>query len=55
MFKCNFFLFARELALRGVKKGGSIEVSGWVTTYPSSKSILALTSHLGQSCDLGEE
>ena len=54
MCKNNFFLFARDLAQGGVKKDGSIEVSGRVTTYPSPKSILALTSHLGQNCDLGE-
>ena len=32
----------------------SIEVSGYLTTYPSHKSTLTLTSHLGQNCDLRE-
>ena len=33
---------------------GSIEVSGELTTYPTPKSTLTPTSHLGQNCDLGE-
>ena len=37
-----------------VKKTGSLEVSGKLPTYPSLKSTLTLTSHLGQNVGLGE-
>ena len=35
-------------------KTGSLEVSGKLPTYPSLKSTLTLTSHLGQNVGLGE-
>ena len=34
-------------------KRGSIEVLGYLTTYPSLKSVLTITSHLWQNCDSG--
>ena len=33
---------------------GSIKVSGKLPTYPSPKSTLTLTSHLGQNVGLGD-
>ena len=33
---------------------GSIKVSGKLPTYPSPKTTLSLTSHLGQNFGLGE-
>ena len=36
------------------EKCGSIEVSEQLSTYPSPKTTLTLTSHLGQNCDLWE-
>ena len=32
----------------------SVNLVTWTTTYPSPKSTLTLTSHLGQNCHLGE-
>ena len=33
----------------------SVNLVTWTTTYPSPKSTLTLTSHLGQNCDLRED
>ena len=37
-----------------LKKSGSLKVSGKLTTYPSPKLILTLTSHSGQNVGLGK-
>ena len=38
-----------------VGSDGSTEVSGLLTTYPSPKSTLTVTSHFKLNVDLGEE
>lgn len=37
-----------------LRKTGLMEISAQLTTYPSPKRRLTLTSHLSQNCDLGE-
>ena len=44
--------YFQRIDYRGIVK--SIKVSGKLPTYPSPKSTLTLTSHLGQNVELGE-
>ena len=53
---CNFFQSSKKCSLKNtqMKQRFSWYVSGKLPTYPSPKSTLTLTSHLGQNVGLGE-
>ena len=63
-YQLMLFELSRDVAIIRKKKTGtvlhiaiefvSIEVFKYLTTYPSPKLTLALTSHLRQNCYFGE-
>ena len=55
MVNCKTLSGGVDLGQVDIRRGsGSIKVSGKLPTYPSLKSTLTLTAHLGQNVGLGE-
>ena len=54
LMACCYYCCWHVCCGRYVKRMWSVEVSGYLTIYPSLKSPLTITSHWGRNCDLGE-